>query len=239
MRWLVTTMIVLVLLSSTAIAVMGPPMTDLKQGQWEYGFSFSKFNLDEFDVTQRSVLNGQIEYEEIYTRRGDKIFPIKGDNEYYIYGSDYVLTTIETETLPTEITKLKIKSKGFNTTSYLGRMGVGATKNLSIDFYLGGSELDPSGALKHETGYAGGLGLRMNLYQKDKLTVGTSVQWLSASWSDDLDVNSGWNVDRAEWDMRYRELKFLIGPTYQLTNQCIVYGGPCYNIMREIGRAHV
>jgi len=227
MKWLMTTIMLVALFSSTAIAVMGPPMADLKQGQFEYGFGFSEFKLDDFDTTGKLTLSGQVEFTETMTYQG-------GMTKYGLYVPDSEETTTEITTLPTETTKFKFKSKGFNTTSYLGRMGIGVTKDLSVDIYLGGSELDPSGDLKHDTGYAGGFGLRMNLYQKDKLTIGASARWIGAQWQADFDLDAEppLNVYCAEWDMRYDELKFLVGPTYRLTNQCVVYGGPCYNVMR-------
>ena len=67
-----------------------------------------------------------------------------------------------------------------------------------------------------------GLGTRITVYEKDKLKVGGLFQ---VAWSDsEGDVT--WAGPKSDVDVEMTEFTFAVGPTYALTDQVSIYGGP-------------
>lgn len=67
-----------------------------------------------------------------------------------------------------------------------------------------------------------GLGTRLTLYEQDKLKVGAMVQ---VAWSK-TEGDITWVGPKSDVDVETTEIGVAIGPTYQLTDQVAIYGGP-------------
>lgn len=236
---------VLVLSSSTAVAIMGPPVATLKDGQFEFGVDFSKFDFETTGMprTMTTKLQGQIYSEWTTVSEGDwKWTRNPGGEDDWTYLGDVVKTDSGKIPLPIVEKVYDFNVKGFNTSTVMFRYSGGVYNNLNLDLYLGGSKLDPDG-VDHVINLSGGVGIRLNFYQKDRLTIGTSIQWRKFGWREKLDdmigpisPPDGWNgslaVTEAKWKMDYDKYMFAVGPAYEIVDGWTVYAGPYYNIVK-------
>ena len=67
-----------------------------------------------------------------------------------------------------------------------------------------------------------GLGTRLTLYEQDKLKVGAMAQ---VAWSS-TEGDVSWGGPKSDVDVDTTEIGVAIGPTYQVTDQVAIYGGP-------------
>lgn len=222
-RLVLTICCVLVLFSSTAIAIMGPPVATLKDGQFELGVGFSKFDFEtaEMPTSMKTRLVEQLDSEWTEVSEGWITIGYTKDGIPIFESGDVSETGFNSESSGEEIVS-NIVMKGFDTSTTMFRYSGGVYDNFNLDFYLGGSKLNSDG-VNPNLNLVGGAGIRFNLYQKDRLTIGTIIQWRRFEWSD--------NLAQAKWTMDYNKFMFAVGPAYEITDNWLIYAGPYYSIV--------
>ncbi len=233
----------LVLFSSTAVAIMGPPVATLRDGRFEFGVGFSKFDFEtaEMPRTMTTGLQRRIYSEWTTVSEGDWVW-VRNPNGKGVW--TYLGDIIETDSDRISSTVKKVSDlamKGFDTSTVIFRYSGGVYDHFNLDLYLGGSELNSDG-MDRTTYVCGGVGGRMNFYQKDRLTIGTSIQWRRFGWKEELDdmigsisppISDGqFTVTEATWRMNYNKWMFAVGPAYEVVDGWTVYAGPYYSIVK-------
>jgi hypothetical protein len=185
---------------------MGPPSAGLKKGHFGAGVDYSdtKMNL--------SLENGTIV------------------DELYQFGALAQTTT-------TKVSSFTIKNLKMHKT--YANIGYGVTDNIEGFIRFGKMNTEFSGNLFPTTasqsreyngnsGYAFGFGAKVTVYEKDKLKLGGLFQMSRASSEATLSYGSS-SKERVELDIR--EIQIAVGPTYQLTSNLVIYGGPFWHFV--------
>jgi len=203
-------------------------MATLKQNQGEYGFGLSKFDCEDNEIA--TTLDTWLEFGHYLTLvEPEPLGSTVGDKHL-----DYTQSSIVKE---------KRRARGFDTSIAMVSFGYGVNDNVNLDVYLTGSEIDPGGPAKSTKGYSCGAGLRINLYQEGRLTVGTLARWRRFDWEDEMSSMLGptkapgywpgsFAITEAAWEMDYNEWMFAVGPTFEISEGWTIYGGPCYSIIK-------
>jgi len=205
--WLLGFVVMIVGLgSSTAFALdpMGPPMANLKQGQFELGADYSYSTMD-------LKLN-------------------KGTYVEYIDGGFNEAGEAESFTL-----------KNFKTNRVYANMGYGFADNWGAFLRVGGANAKFGDSIWEAgerfdglTDFSIGLGAKATFYEDDNLKIGGLFQ---VNWSE-LDGKlkpAGWptfdypGADCVEIELA--EIQLAVGPTYKLTDNVLIYGGPFFHFV--------
>jgi len=230
MRTVVLTIcLTVIMFSSTAVAIMGPPTATLKDDQYDLGVDFSKFDFETLGMprTTTMTLKTQLYSEWTTVSEGEWVFMHDpNDQGVWTYLGDVIKRNTSLVSLPVIQKKLVSNMRGFNTTTTMFRYSGGLYDNFNVDVCIGGSKLN-SDEIGRSTNVCGGAGVRINLYQKKRYIIGTSIQWRRFGWREKLDDLVG-----AKWAMDYDKLTFAIGPTYEIADDWIVYGGPYWGVVK-------
>ena len=222
-RWLLLTVVLVVLCGSTALALdpMGPPTAGLKQGQVSAGIEYSYSDMD------LKAKSGKYSASHTYW--------------FYYYGwyGPYGPFT-DSGGLPS----MKIKT---DVHKLFANIGYGVTDNWEVFLRLGTSnadftpeqgigELGRKKEFHGSNGFAIGGGTKVTLYEADKLKVGALGQ-ISWSQSDakvsarDVDLPGDLFAWSASTELELTEIQVAIGPTYQLLEGVLIYGGPFFHFV--------
>ena len=235
MKNVMITLMVVMVLTSTSLAVMGPPVAGLEEGQLSVGFDYSVLDVEDIagkqsQSYQEQILCRDVFIEEMRTWYVDRHFPWLHLTKVDIYGDkihDYY-----------ETSSGKYKKHGPSNKMAFARVGYGITDDIELFTRHGGAEVDPGGELDTSTAYAFGFGAKITLFKKDALSIGVVGQWHQYDWEEDIDgevlSDESWDslvLTGGKYSLEYSEWKFLVGPALEVTDWCTVYGGPYYSIL--------
>ncbi|OHB64168.1 MAG: hypothetical protein A2168_05295 [Planctomycetes bacterium RBG_13_50_24] len=209
-------LIVIGFCSSGALATtMGPPVAGLDAGQFSIGLDYSTNDIGvDIDGKETSLY-------------GMKIY--LGDEK----------------TADKEVTegpeKFKLSDE-IDSDMVFANLGYGVSDKLEVFLRLGAADID---MIDMDGGddFAYGFGAKATFYEEGKVKLGALFQMTWASADGDLDAEDVHIRDEKEgidevledvpgtWDIDYYQLKFAVGPTYELTEGCSIYGGPFYHLV--------
>ena len=209
-------LIVIGFCSSGALATtMGPPVAGLDAGQFSIGLDYSTNDIGvDIDGKETSLY-------------GMKIY--LGDEK----------------TADKEVTegpeKFKLSDE-IDSDMVFANLGYGVSDKLEVFLRLGVADID---MIDMDGGddFAYGFGAKATFYEEGKVKLGALFQMTWASADGDLDAEDVHIRDEKEgidevledvpgtWDIDYYQLKFAVGPTYELTEGCSIYGGPFYHLV--------
>jgi len=209
-------LIVIGFCSSGALATtMGPPVACLDAGQFSIGLDYSTNDIGvDIDGKETSLY-------------GMKIY--LGDEK----------------TADKEVTegpeKFKLSDE-IDSDMVFANLGYGVSDKLEVFLRLGAADID---MIDMDGGddFAYGFGAKATFYEEGKVKLGALFQMTWASADGDLDAEDVHIRDEKEgidevledvpgtWDIDYYQLKFAVGPTYELTEGCSIYGGPFYHLV--------
>lgn len=185
-----------------ALSPMGPPASSLKQEDFKIGADYS--------------------YNEIDLKFNDGKFVEYLDGLFDASGAE---------------PDLKLKNVKINTV-YVN-LGYGVTDYFEVFLRLGGTNAKFSGStfwpsgeeFESNTDFAIGGGIKTTFYDEGKLKIGGLIQ---VGWSD-LDGAirpKEWPVadDTVQFDLA--EVQIAAGPSYELTERVLIYGGPFLHFIR-------
>ena len=216
MFWLGFVLMVIGLCCSGAFATtMGPPVAGLEAGQFSIGLDYSTNDIGvDIDGKETSLFGFKIYLD-------DK----KTDDKKVSEGPE----------------KIKF-SDGIDSDMIFAKLGSGVFKKLEVFLRLGGADFDMID-MGGGNEFAYGFGAKATFYQEGNLKLGALFQMTWASADGDLDAvdvrirDEEKGIDEVvedvpgTWDIDYYQLKFAVGPTYELTEGCLIYGGPFYHLV--------
>ncbi len=220
MLWLGLMLIVVGLCSSGALATtMGPPAASLETGKYGVGLEYSNSEIGIDVDSERTSLTLQAVYLNDVRQPGlDKEFQVDPE-------------------------KLKFKEK-FESNMIFANLGYGVSDKLEVFLRLGMADFDAND-MDGNGEFAYGLGARATFYEEGNLKLGALLQmtWTKANGdfneqkrivvkdafgNDEINETIG---TTSTWEIDYYQLKFAVGPTYKLTEDFSIYGGPFYHLV--------
>lgn len=109
-----------------------------------------------------------------------------------------------------------------------GRLGYGITDDWEgyINLGIARAKASENMARHSADGMIYGIGTKVNLHEDDKLKWGGLVQvkWLRLN-GDAISPSGGWEGDL---DLDMMQMQVAVGPTYQLEDDLLIYGGPIW-----------
>jgi len=204
--------------SGALATTMGPPVADLKAGQFIIGFDYSN-----------NDIGADINAEETSLYSLD------------VYTDDKKVDDIEISEGPE---KLKL-SEEIDIDMRFVKLGYGVCDILEVFLRLGTADfevIDMRGFSKFSYGF----GAKATFYEEGNLKLGALFQMTWAEADGDFlardvrvrDEEENFDVEEfsvgdvpVTWEADYYELKFAIGPTYELTEVFSIYGGPFYHVV--------
>lgn len=208
---IVAVIFVLVFVSSSAFAIVGPPTSGLEKGQWSGGFNYF-YSSQDLDKT-------------------------KIDYDYFEFDSGGAITYSETGTYKLEIKDFNI-NRYFGRVSYgiledldvYVQFGIADVKARSRE--VGDTEWYGYNA---DNEFAWGLGAKGTFAKQEKVDWGASVQanWFSLGWDGTFNYDDGAGYTEV-WtetvDIDALEIFVLVGPTVDMGGWYL-YGGPFYHYL--------
>ena len=218
MLWLGLMIMVVGLCSSGALAtVMGPPAAGLDAGQFRIGIDNSS---SETGVEGEVKWSGQHTYKGVlYDSAGDKVASVSDSSSWE--GRDDISDKIQSEMI-------------------FANLGYGVFDKLEVFLRFGLSDLNSEdGDLgKHVDEIAYGFGVKATIYEEGKVKLGALVQMSKFNFGGEfygeeyIDMGDGkWVNTTGEWELDYYQIKFAVGPTYELNEVISIYGGPFFQIV--------
>lgn len=217
------------LCSSSAIATMGPPVAGLEAGQFGVGLGYSTSDIG-IEGTTKNTKNVSItEFRLVDLPHVDE-----GD----LMG--------ETFTVPVPGNGEKVKFKdNIESDMIFANLGYGVSDKLELFLLLGMADLNlaDESDMDSSNEFAYGFGAKTTFYEKGYLRLGALFQMNWFSFDGDLpdekehfgyvsvmrDMRIDGTLDiTSTWEMNYYQLKFAVGPTYELMEGVSIYGGPFY-----------
>src|SRR4030042_5305900 len=209
-------LIVIGFCSAGALATtMGPPAAGLDAGQFSIGLDYSTNDIGvDIDGKETSLYGMKIYLGDEKTAdqevtEGPEKFKLSDE-----IGSDIVFANL----------------------------GYGVSDKLEVFLRLGAADIDMVD-MDGGDDFAYGFGAKATFYEEGKVKLGALFQMTWASADGDLDAEDVHIRDEKEgidevledvpgtWDIDYYQLKVAVGPTYELTEGCSIYGGPFYHLV--------
>jgi hypothetical protein len=218
--FLLSVVLVVFFCGSAAFALdpMGPPAAGLKQGQWSAGIEYSYSEMDLKGTHGKYNWSGYWWYYEFG----------------YGYFGDYVGDS-------GDLPSIKLKTKMHKV---YARLGLGIQDNWEVFGRIGTSNVDFEGEgvyyyfydeLEGDTECAIGAGTKVTLWESGNLKLGALAQF---SWTESDAKISGRDVDDDDvetWsvssELEIYEIQLAAGPTYQLMEGVLIYGGPFFHLV--------
>lgn len=206
MLWLGLMLMVIGLCSSGALATtMGPPVAGLETGQFSIGLDYSTSEIG-----------------------------VDGDGEFELFGETDFLGEFD------ESGPVKFKDD-IESDMIFANLGYGISDKLEVFLRLGMADLSSDdagfdGSFGGSSEFAWGLGAKATFYEETNLKLGGLFQITLGSADDEItmtvDDPSGeeQEVDTPA-DIYWYEIKIAVGPAYELTEGCSIYGGPFYHLI--------
>jgi hypothetical protein len=215
-RTLMVSMLLAGLIASTgfALAPMGAPASSLRQGQWGVGFdyTYASQNIDWKDLKDTYVdSEGGYDNSVNPSHKSGTVKYVKRQEAMALVSYGLVENVDVFGGMGVEQTRMS----GGSTGSFVGE---GYTFNSSP-----------------EAAYCAGA--RATLYTSGPLKLGAMgrVTWANSQEDTWNDSGSGW-VERDYAKFKTVEMQLAVGPTYQLTDQISIYGGPFAYLMSGSGK---
>ena len=223
MLWLGLMLMVIGLCSSGALAqTMGPPAAGLDAGQFRVGVDISSSSTG-IDLDGEST--AQATWQEFT-------------------GPDLT----ESEVVIGDLNKFESREE-IQSDMIFANLGYGILDKLEVFLLLGMSDLrfddEDSTASSEELAY--GFGVKGTIYEEGDVKFGALFQMTWASFEGDLHEDDvevyreetaalpefyEWFDDvPGDWELDYYQIKLAVGPTYKLTENISIYGGPFYQLM--------
>lgn len=139
---------------------------------------------------------------------------------------------VERESVPSlGLTSTTIEDLEIN--KIYGNFGVGLTDDVEIFFLVGGGDADPDEGNDSDTALLLGGGMKFTLMKEEPWKWGLLVQtsWGKFDFGEDSSTVNGNAVTVEEEDELYN-IQLAIGPSYDLTDDIIIYGGPFFHWIR-------
>jgi len=185
---MITVGLVLLFLSSTSFALIGPPTAELDKGQWSIGYNYSystqdmdKANYHGFDTGGASSY-GKFKIEDFKTQRHYATLSYGVTDFWEIYGS----------------------------------IGIADVKEDEKQYYSSGSVGEF--ATNFDNDFAFGWGTRVTFLKGEKISWGAALQMniLDTSWDESgVDVGGAW---KDTFELEAYDLMFTVGPTVDMGN---------------------
>jgi len=221
MLWLGLLLIVVGLCSSGTLATtMGPPAAGLETGKYGVGLEYSNSEIGiDVDSERTSLTLQNVYYDGARQPDHDREFQVDPE-------------------------KLKFKEK-FESNMIFANLGYGVSDKLEVFLRLGMADFDAND-MDGNYEFAYGLGAKATFYEEGNLKLGALFQMTWAKADGDFyeekrivkkDEISGINLidetigTTSTWEIDYYQLKFAVGPTYKLTEDFSIYGGPFYHLV--------
>jgi len=218
--WLGLMLIVIGLCGSGTLATtMGPPAAGLEAGKYGVGLDYSNSEIGIDVDSERTSLTLQAVYlNDVRQPNLDKEFQVDPE-------------------------KLKFEEK-FESDMIFANLGYGVSDKLEVFLRLGMADFDAND-MDGSSEFAYGLGARATFYEEGNLKLGALLQMTWAKADGDfyeqkrIVVKDAFGNDEinetvgttSTWEIDYYQLKFAVGPTYKLTEDFSIYGGPFYHLV--------
>ena len=215
--------------SGAFATIMGPPVADLKAGQFIVGFDYSNNDIGADINAEKASLYSL----EVYNDDGKRV------------------DDIEISEGPE---KLKL-SEEIDIDMRFVKLGYGVCDKLEVFLRLGTADFEVID-MRDFSKFSYGFGAKATFYEEGNLKLGALFQMTWAEADGEFlardvrvrDEEENFDVEEfpvgdvpVTWEADYYQLKFAVGPTYELSEVFSIYGGPFYhlisgNLEREYNR---